>query len=241
MFTVAAAPFKMPKALTIGGGMRSWGWLMRKLDKDRSVWAPQYLSAGTWISPKASLSVLVLLLLLLLLLLAAILELDAWNRLLGWMARADDVGGTKGEEWEEEWEEWEKAGEGHDLEEGPDESRVSGEERDELEKHVLRGLELALGANRQPTAGAQGRGRARTDRSIELVVIEAKKQNKRNDRWRKTRCERGKRGSQEREVEGELEGKRKKKKKTGKKEAAGNRTALTNRQSPFKLRNDPNR
>lgn len=50
----------MPKARTMGGGMRSWGWLMRKFSSERSVWAPQYLSAGTWISPKASLSVLVL-------------------------------------------------------------------------------------------------------------------------------------------------------------------------------------
>lgn len=37
--------------------MRSWGWLMRKFSRERSVCAPQYLSAGTWISPKASLSV----------------------------------------------------------------------------------------------------------------------------------------------------------------------------------------
>ena len=33
---------------------------MLKLPRDRSVWAPQYLSAGTWTSPKASLSALVL-------------------------------------------------------------------------------------------------------------------------------------------------------------------------------------
>ncbi len=57
MLTVAAAPLRIPKALTMGGGMRSWGWLMRKFSRDRSVWAPQYLSPGTWISPKASLSV----------------------------------------------------------------------------------------------------------------------------------------------------------------------------------------
>lgn len=50
--------------------MRSWGWLMRKFSRDRSVWAPQYLSAGTWTSPKASLSVLVL---------AAILKDVAWR------------------------------------------------------------------------------------------------------------------------------------------------------------------
>jgi hypothetical protein len=56
MFTVAAAPLRMPKALMMGGGMRSWGWLMRKFSSDRSVCAPQYLSAGTWISPKASVS-----------------------------------------------------------------------------------------------------------------------------------------------------------------------------------------
>jgi hypothetical protein len=37
--------------------MRSWGWLMRKFSSERSVCAPQYLSAGTWIWPKASLSV----------------------------------------------------------------------------------------------------------------------------------------------------------------------------------------
>jgi len=30
-----------------------------KFSNDRSVWAPQYLSEGTWSSPKASLSVLV--------------------------------------------------------------------------------------------------------------------------------------------------------------------------------------
>lgn len=57
MLTVAAAPLRIPKALMIGGGMRSWGWLMRKFSSERSVCAPQYLSAGTWISPKASLSV----------------------------------------------------------------------------------------------------------------------------------------------------------------------------------------
>ena len=57
MFTVAAAPLRIPKALIIGGGMRSCGWLMRKFSSERSVCAPQYLSAGTWISPKASLSV----------------------------------------------------------------------------------------------------------------------------------------------------------------------------------------
>ena len=57
MFTVAAAPFKMPKALTMGGGMRSCGWLILKFSNDRSVCAPQYLSSCTWISPKASLSV----------------------------------------------------------------------------------------------------------------------------------------------------------------------------------------
>jgi hypothetical protein len=57
MLTVAAAPFRMPKAFTIGGGMRSCGWLILKFSRERSVWAPQYLSAGTLISPKASLSV----------------------------------------------------------------------------------------------------------------------------------------------------------------------------------------
>lgn len=34
MFTVAAAPLRMPKALTIGGGMRSWGWLILKFESD---------------------------------------------------------------------------------------------------------------------------------------------------------------------------------------------------------------
>lgn len=57
MLTVAAAPFRMPNALTMGGGMRSWGWFILKFSSDRSVCAPQYLSAGTWISPNASLSV----------------------------------------------------------------------------------------------------------------------------------------------------------------------------------------
>lgn len=57
MLTVAAAPLRIPNALTMGGGMRSWGWLMRKFSSERSVCAPQYLSPGTWISPKASLSV----------------------------------------------------------------------------------------------------------------------------------------------------------------------------------------
>ena len=40
--------------------MRSWGWLILKFSSERSVWAPQYLSLGTWSSPKASLSVRVL-------------------------------------------------------------------------------------------------------------------------------------------------------------------------------------
>lgn len=60
MLTVAAAPLRMPKARTMGGGMRSWGWLILKFSSERSVWAPQYLSLSTWISPKASLSVRVL-------------------------------------------------------------------------------------------------------------------------------------------------------------------------------------
>lgn len=59
IFTVAAAPFRIPNALTIGGGIRSCGWLILKFSNDRSVCAPQYLSEGTWISPKASLSVLI--------------------------------------------------------------------------------------------------------------------------------------------------------------------------------------
>lgn len=69
MLTVAAAPFKMPKALTMGGGMRSWGWLILKFDKDLCVWAPQYLSAGTCTSPNASVSALV----------SAMTADDAWN------------------------------------------------------------------------------------------------------------------------------------------------------------------
>lgn len=50
---------RIPKAFTMGKGIRSCGWLMRKLDSDLSVCAPQYLSAATWISPKASDSLLV--------------------------------------------------------------------------------------------------------------------------------------------------------------------------------------
>lgn len=57
MFTVAAAPLRIPKARTMGGGMRSKGWLILKFPRERSVWAPQYLSEATWTSPKASLSV----------------------------------------------------------------------------------------------------------------------------------------------------------------------------------------
>lgn len=34
MFTSAAAPFRIPKALTTGAGMRSWGWLMSKLPRE---------------------------------------------------------------------------------------------------------------------------------------------------------------------------------------------------------------
>jgi hypothetical protein len=59
MFTVAAAPFRIPNALIMGGGIRSWGWLIRKFSSERSVCAPQYLSAGTWTSPNASVSALV--------------------------------------------------------------------------------------------------------------------------------------------------------------------------------------
>lgn len=57
MFTTAAAPLRIPNARMMGGGMRSWGWLILKLERDRSVCAPQYLSAGTWTGPKASVSV----------------------------------------------------------------------------------------------------------------------------------------------------------------------------------------
>lgn len=85
MFTVAAAPFRIPNALMMGGGIRSWGWLMRKFSRDRSVWAPQYLSPGTWISPKASLSVLV----------AAILVDEAWKNL---AVLWSDVGRVRKEE-----------------------------------------------------------------------------------------------------------------------------------------------
>lgn len=79
MLTVAAAPLRMPKARTMGGGMRSWGWLMRKFSSERSVWAPQYLSAGTWTSPKASLSVRVA---------AAMLLAVVWMPLLAMERRA---------------------------------------------------------------------------------------------------------------------------------------------------------
>lgn len=34
MFTVAAAPLRIPKALTMGGGIRSCGWLISKLVRD---------------------------------------------------------------------------------------------------------------------------------------------------------------------------------------------------------------
>lgn len=71
MLTVAAAPLRMPKALTMGGGMRSCGWLILKFSSERSVCAPQYLSAATCTSPKASVSALV----------SAILEVDAWKDL----------------------------------------------------------------------------------------------------------------------------------------------------------------
>lgn len=39
--------------------MRSCGWLILKFSRDRSVCAPQYLSAGTSTSPNASVSALV--------------------------------------------------------------------------------------------------------------------------------------------------------------------------------------
>jgi len=57
MLTVAVAPFRMPNARMTGGGIRSRGWLILKFSNDLSVCAPQYLSEGTWILPKASLSV----------------------------------------------------------------------------------------------------------------------------------------------------------------------------------------
>jgi len=59
MFTVAAAPLRIPKALTMGGGIRSCGWFILKFSNDRSVCAPQYLLEATCTSPKASVSVLV--------------------------------------------------------------------------------------------------------------------------------------------------------------------------------------
>lgn len=49
--------------------MRSCGWLILKFSNDRSVCAPQYLSAGTCTSPKASVSARV----------AAILYVVAWK------------------------------------------------------------------------------------------------------------------------------------------------------------------
>lgn len=36
MLTVAAAPFRIPNALTTGAGMRSWGWLISKLPRELS-------------------------------------------------------------------------------------------------------------------------------------------------------------------------------------------------------------
>ena len=57
MFTVAAAPFNIPNARTIGGGIRSCGWLILKFPNERCVCAPQYLLLSTWSSPKASVSV----------------------------------------------------------------------------------------------------------------------------------------------------------------------------------------
>lgn len=92
MLTVAAAPLRMPKARTIGGGMRSCGWLILKFSSERSVWAPQYLSEGTWISPKASLSVLV----------EAILVVNAklrrWKTFLG-LNREGMAGVCRAERW----------------------------------------------------------------------------------------------------------------------------------------------
>jgi len=78
MLTVAAAPLRMPKARTMGGGMRSWGWLILKFSSERSVCAPQYLSDGTWISPKASLSVRVLAILV------VTLNWRLWNWFVDW-------------------------------------------------------------------------------------------------------------------------------------------------------------
>lgn len=37
MFTSAAAPLRIPKALTTAGGMRSWGWLISKLPSELEV------------------------------------------------------------------------------------------------------------------------------------------------------------------------------------------------------------
>lgn len=90
MLTVAAAPFKMPKARTMGGGMRSWGWLILKFSSERSVWAPQYLSAGTWISPKASDSALVLAMV------EVTLNRRVWRQ--RWVLKGEELAGVRGHE-----------------------------------------------------------------------------------------------------------------------------------------------
>lgn len=47
MFTVAAAPFRIPKALITASGMRSWGWLISKLPRElrtETVSFPPFIS-----------------------------------------------------------------------------------------------------------------------------------------------------------------------------------------------------
>lgn len=146
MFTVAAAPFRMPKALTMGGGMRSWGWLMRKFSSDRSVCAPQYLSLGTWTSPKASVSVLV----------PAMVIDEAW-KYLELLRLRNDVGGAREEEAE-------VAAAARPAARG-----VAHELLELSKEHVLRALVPFLGLATQLRAGPDAHILA--DESILVVVV----------------------------------------------------------------------
>lgn len=56
--TIADAFFNMPNALIMGVGMISVYLAILKFWRERCVWAPQYLSAGTLMGPKVSYSVL---------------------------------------------------------------------------------------------------------------------------------------------------------------------------------------
>ncbi len=146
MFTVAAAPFRMPNALTMGGGMRSCGWLMRKFSRERSVCAPQYRSAATCTAPKASVSVLVAFADV-----AAILAALAWNRRYCWIAgcaeRAEALSDATGD----------------DTGRPPSD----GAGRDDACRHVLNGLMVALGTLTLPRAAGPA---TRTDRSMAADV-----------------------------------------------------------------------